>query len=109
MDKDLVLMDTFMNGITQTGEWDHIQITDPEITDANTRWDDAMEQVKELIPEALYTALCEAYTAGLAATGNAGILFGIHVADVIRDIASRPMDLSRHIQNRIRHNEAVGA
>ena len=100
-DKNLALMDRIMGEITQADEWNEIQMTDPQITDADTRWHGAMEQVKDLIPEGLYDELFDTHLEEIAATGSAGILFGIHVAEVIRDVAARPIDLSRYVQNRI--------
>ena len=52
--------------------------------------------------------LSDAQTGEVAATGNVGILFGIHVADAIRDVAARSADLSRYVLNRIRRDEATG-
>lgn len=99
--KNLALMDSIMGGITQADEWDKIQMYDPEITAASDRWEAAMEQAKALIPRELYNELYDAHEAGTSAIGDVGILYGIHVADVIREVASSPADLSRHIQKRI--------
>ena len=107
--KNLALMDDIMDAVTQLDEWMETQQKDPRITYADNRWCTAIEQAMALLPRELYDELCEAHSSEVAATGDAGILFGIHVADAIRDVASRPMDLSRHIQNRIRRKEALGA
>lgn len=102
-DKNLVLVDEIMNTITGSGqgEWDEIQTHDPMIIAADNRFEAMMEQVKALIPEKLYNELYDAHSSVGSAIGDAGILFGIHVADAIRDVASRPADLSRHILKRI--------
>lgn len=100
-DKNLTLMDDIMGGITQADEWNNIQTSDPMITAASDRWSVALEQAETLLPKELYKELCDAHTDGLSAIGDAGILFGIHVADVIRDVSSRPADLSRHIMERM--------
>ena len=101
-DKNLVLMDDLMmNAITQLDEWQELQLHDPRITAANQRWCAAMEQVRALIPMELYAELSDAHAAELSATGDLGILFGLHVMDAIRDVASRPMDLSRRVLERI--------
>ena len=105
-EKNLALMDNIMNGIMQTGECDEIPMHDPMITVADARWDAAIEQVKTLIPEELYAELHDAYMAGADAFGDADILYGIHVADAIRDVASRPADLSRHVLKRIEEARA---
>lgn len=100
-DKNVALVDEIMGVITQAAEWQEIQMHDPIITAATNRWNAALEQAKALLPEKLYTELSNAETDEVSAIGDAGILFGIHVADVIRDVASRPADLSRHIQERM--------
>lgn len=103
-DKNLVLMDKIMGGIVKAGEWDEIQLNDPSIIAADARWDAALEQTKNLISEELYAELYDAYTAGTSAFGDVSILYGIHVADVIRDVASRPADLSQYVLERIKGN-----
>lgn len=100
-EKNLALMDHIMNGITQAGEWDEIQTNDPMISNADARWHGAMEQAKGVLPKELYDELLYAHVAEIAATGDAGILYGIHVADVIRDVASSPADLSRYVLKRM--------
>ena len=101
MDKNLALMDRIMGGITQSDEWNEIQISDPQISNADARWHGAMEQVRDLIPDGLYDELCDAHVTEISAIGDAGILYGIHVADVIRDVASRPVDLSKYVLKRM--------
>ena len=100
-DKNLALMDDIMGVVTQADEWQDIQMHDPIIAAATARWSAALKQAKALLPDELYNELCNAETDEVSAIGNAGILFGIHVADVIRDVASRPADLSRHIMERM--------
>lgn len=100
-DKNVVLMDDIMQGICQTDEWQDILSCDPRIVAANAHWNNAMEKVKSLVPQELYDELCEANAGEVIAAGDTGILFGIRVADVIRDVASRPADLSRHILERM--------
>ena len=99
--KSLALMDDIMGMVTQADEWQDIQMHGPIITAATARWNAALEQAKALLPKELYNELCNAETDEVSAIGDAGILFGIHVADVIRDVASRPADLSRHIIERM--------
>lgn len=100
-DKNLDLMDCIMDAITDSEEWLEIQMHDPMAVDAANRFNAALEQAKDLLPREIYNKLSDVYMSGVVAAGNSGILFGLHVADVIRDVASRPADLSRHIQKRI--------
>lgn len=99
--KNLNLMDSILDAITETDEWRDLQMRDPMAAAARNRLEAALEQVKPLIPVELYIELSDIYTAGIVAAGYSGILFGIHVADAIRDVASRPADLSRHILKRM--------
>lgn len=100
-DKNLALMDEIMGSITQADEWQEIQLHDPIITAATTHWNAMMEQAEAFLPEDLYSDLFDAHTDTVSAIGDAGILFGIHAVAAIRDVASRPFDLSRRILNRM--------
>lgn len=94
--KNLALMNDIMGAVTQTEEWQEIQMCDPAIVAAEARFSAAMEQAKAAIPGELYSELSDAHTAAILAIGDVGVLFGIHVADAIRDVAARPLDLSRY-------------
>lgn len=98
--KNLALMDSIMIGITQD-EWEERQKNDLMIADVDARWEAAMERARVLLPEELYGELCDLHEDKALAVADAGILFGIHVADVIRDVAARPADLSRYALKRI--------
>lgn len=106
-DKNLAMMDEIMGTITQFDEWADIQIHDPMITAADDQFEAAMERAKAFIPKEFYDELYDTHEAKASALGDAGILFGLRVADVIRDVASRPADLSRHILKRIERRSAV--
>ena len=105
-DKNLALMADIMGTIVQADEWQDIQLNDPMITDARNCWETILKRAKAFLPEDIYLELEDAEAGEVAATGNAGILFGIHVADAIRDVASRPADLSRHVLKRIEEAQA---
>ena len=72
MDKNLALMDRIMGEITQAGEWDKIQMSDPQISTADARWHGAMEQIRDLIPDGLYDELCDAHVTEIAAIDDKG-------------------------------------
>ena len=99
-DKNFALMNKIMGAVTQSEEWQEIQMRDPAIAAADARFSAAMEQAKAVIPRELYSELSDAHTAALLATGDAGVLFGVHVADVIRDVAAGSADLSRYVLER---------
>ena len=106
IDKNLSLMDDIMFvGLERTDEWNRVQLSDPMITTANARWRAALEKAKAFLPTEIYMELDAANADEVTANGDAGILFGIRVADAIRDVITRPADLSRHILERM--GEAV--
>lgn len=96
-DKNLILVNEIMGVVTQSEEWQEIQIHDPTIAAAEARFSAAMEKAEAVIPRELYSELSDAHTAALLATGDAGVLFGVHVVDAIRDVAARPADLSKYV------------
>ena len=100
-EKNLILMDDIMQMVVQADEWQDIQTQDPRITAARVRWEAVLERAKDLLPWELYAELSDAQAGEVAATSDAGILFGIHVADAIRDVVARPTDLSRYVLKRI--------
>ena len=102
-EKNLDLVDKIMGAITGTGqgEWDELLMHDPLITAADDRFYGALARIEKLISKDICAELEDAYSSAMSATGDVGILFGIHVADAIRDVASRPADLSRRVLNRM--------
>ena len=105
-EKNLALMGDIMGIVTQADEWQDIQMNDPKIAVTRERWRAVLERVKDTLPWKLYDDLIEANAAVVAAISDAGILLGIHVADAIRDVASRSADLSRYVLNRIEEERA---
>ena len=105
MDKNVKLMDEMMDSIAQSEEWNRIQLTDPMVQDATQQPEACIDRIglSEDDANELFAAASDyAYSTGLSA-----ILYGIHVADAIRDVAARPVDLSRYIMKRVeaRHDE----
>lgn len=100
-DKNLALMADIMKGICQSDEWQDILAHDPRITTADARYSAALEKAREWLPKALYMELSDAHTDEVTDAGEVGALFGIHVADVIRGVASSPADLSRYVFKRM--------
>lgn len=102
--KNLTLMADIMKGIYQSDEWQDILTHDPRITTADARYSAALEKAKDWLPKALYMELSDAHTDEITDAGEVGVLFGIRVADVIRDVSFRPVDLSRHILKQTENN-----
>ena len=101
---NIQLMDELMGCITQTDEWGSICWNDPAIVQARVRFEKALKCVESLIPREHYTELADAAAGELSATGDAGILYGMHIVFAMQDVASKPSELSRHILSRIEAN-----
>lgn len=105
-EKNLVLMDDIMQMVVQADEWQDIQLNDPRIAAARDHWNAVLERAKAFLPKEIYIELEDAEAGEVSATSDAGILFGIHVANAIRDVASRPADLSRRVLKRMKEARA---
>ena len=90
----LSLMADIMNGITSADEWTRIQTNDPGIAAADDMLDKALRDAKPYLPRAIYEELSNASVSIASAYSDAGILYGIHVATVIRDVTARPEGMS---------------
>ena len=95
VDKNLVLMDDILEVIGQSDEWEDIQLHDPRIVAANEALKAEMEALQ--LPFDEYCVLELAIGQATAATIDAAILYGIHVAFALQDVVGRIPDLSRHI------------
>lgn len=93
----LAMMDEIVGVISQSEEWNDIQMTSPAVVAAMSRMNEALEKARELLPKDIFDEVDRAQGAALGAIGEAAILYGIHVADVIRSVAANPADLSRYI------------
>ena len=95
--KSLAMMDEIVGTISQSREWNDVQMTSPAVVAAASRMNEALERAREFLPEAIFDELDCAHCAALGTIGEAAILYGIHVADVIRNVAANPTDLSRYM------------
>ena len=104
MEKDInvQLMDDLMNGITQADMWLTEQLQNPEILAAKRLLDEAMGKIGGMAPDEICGEIEDAAFRYASAFETAAILFGIHVADAMRDVAARPSDLSRYILARMK-------
>lgn len=92
---DLSIMADIMNGITNADEWTRIQTTDPGIAAADDMWDKALSNARPYLPQDIYDELSTASASEASAYGDAGILYGIHVAEAIREVVAHPEELTR--------------
>ena len=100
MDKNMEIISQLMATITQTNEWFRICNEDPQIQRASHGLQLTMARVSALVPEAIMDELWDALGDLEQAQETAAILYGIRVADAIRDVAARPTDLTRYIIDR---------
>ena len=98
--RDLVLMDDIMSCLDQTSEWINLQRTDSQITKADKDLERCLDRLRTDDPEyaeSLYSAMWDV----VDAYADAAILYGLHVADVIRTVPAMPGALSQHILDRL--------
>lgn len=101
MQTELEIMDELMGAITQTDEWERIQLTDPQIKEAEAELDLAIKNISHFVPKEVYGSLEDCARNAAFAYINAAILYGIQVADAIHAVAAKPNALSQHIMDRI--------
>lgn len=106
MNKELEIMDEIMSAVTQTDAWQEAQEKDALVKRAWEKLDPFMEQARGYLPQGLWFRLENAVNGVSAAHGDAGILFGIHVADAIRAVTACPGALSHHIAARVKQQKA---
>ena len=97
MKKSCEIMRDIMGAIVETEEWNRIQFSDPVIQRAEDEFRSLLKQVDS--PE-VETKLSDACTALISAFADAATLYGIQVANAIRDIADDPCVLSRFYMER---------
>lgn len=90
MDKHMELMDRIMGALFNSEEWDRITMNDPRICAITERVYKVMERLQSIVPYELYSELEDAIGHAETAYSDAGILFGIHVADTLRQTAANP-------------------
>ena len=106
MQKELEIMDEIMSAVTQTDAWQEVLQKDELVKKAWAELNPLMEQARNYLPKDLWVRLEDAACAISSAHGDAGILFGIHVADAIRAVTTCPGALSHHIVARLEQQEA---
>lgn len=108
MNKNLDLMDELLSVLTQTEEWENRQGTDPQIKAAEKELEVALKNVSHFVPREVYKPLEDgAIMSVVNAYAEAGILYGIQVADAIHAAAANPNALSQHILNRVAAQKAA--
>ena len=67
-----------------------------------------MARVSALVPEALMDELWDALCNLEEAQEAAAVLYGVRVANAIRDVAARPADLSHYVIDRAAAQKGTG-
>ena len=95
-ERALSTMADIMGGIEQTDEWRDIQMNDPGVKAAHSRWDQALESAKAYLPQTLYNELSDANCGEVAAYCDVAILYGMRVAEIIRAVSTNPAEMTRY-------------
>ena len=94
---DLELICEIMQTVVQSAAWLDVQSKHPGIAKAESQWYAAFERAKSLLPRDIANELEDAKNEEIVATEDVGILFGIRIANLIRNIAESPVFLSQYI------------
>lgn len=98
--EELSLVADIMAGIINSDEWNDIQLHDPDIKAAEERRERVLESAKAYLPREVYVELSDAQSGEVAAYIAPAIMYGIHVAEVIREVSANPTELSRYYLER---------
>ena len=95
-EKSFAMMNGILGMILESQEWTDAQ-SSPSVVSALDQMDAALEKAREYLPAELRDELDLAQCAAVGAISEAGILFGIHVGNVIREISEAPFAFSRYM------------
>ena len=90
-----VLMGEILEAITQSEDWEDVQQNDPLIQKANAGFEAAIQEAKKYLPIDVFLKVNDAWGTSIKEHGDAGILFGLRVADTIREMAAHPEKIQR--------------
>ena len=100
VDENLVLVDDIMNAITQTDEWQEIQLNDPRVVASTNALREKMAALRPLFSFKEYSGLERVVLEAATSIAEPAIMYGIHVAFALQDVTGRIPDFSRHIMQR---------
>lgn len=84
----MAIVEDILTGIVCSQAWGREQLNAPEIVKNAAQLERVMCTVSEYLPEEMLAALEDAITNCIGAHEQAAILFGIHTADALREIAA---------------------
>lgn len=106
MDKNaLSLVADIMYTVTDSEEWANRQANDPCINEAETLKENALEKAQAYLPRNVYMALSDAVTHIASAYSDAGIMYGMYVANALEKVIENPFALSGFYLDRMEANE----
>lgn len=100
MEKNMEIISQLLSTIMQTNEWFRICNENPQIQQASHALQLTMARVSAMVPETIMDELWDTLCNLEEAQETAAVLYGIRVADAIKDVAARPADLSHYIIDR---------
>ena len=84
----MAIVADILTGIVCSQAWGREQLNDPEVVKNAAQLERVMCTVSEYLPEEMLAALEDAITNCIGAHEQAAILFGIHTADALREVAA---------------------
>ena len=84
----MAIVEDILTGIVCSQAWGREQLNNPEIVKNAAQLERVMCNVSEYLPEEMLAALEDAITNCIGAHEQAAILFGIHTADALREVAA---------------------
>ena len=84
----MAIVEDILTGIVCSQAWGREQLNNPEIVKNSAQLERVMCTVSEYLPEEMLAALEDAITNCIGAHEQAAILFGIHTADALREVAA---------------------
>ena len=84
----MAIVADILTGIVCSQAWGREQLNNPEIVKNAAQLERVMCTVSEYLPEEMLAAREDAITNCIGAHEQAAILFGIHTADALREVAA---------------------
>ena len=84
----MAIVADILTGIVCSQAWGREQLNNPEIVKNSAQLERVTCTVSEYLPEEMLAALEDAITNCIGAHEQAAILFGIHTADALREVAA---------------------
>ena len=84
----MAIVEDILTWIVCSQAWGREQLNNPEIVKNSAQLERVMCTVSEYLPEEMLAALEDAITNCIGAHEQAAILFGIHTADALREVAA---------------------